>query len=235
MRKKSTNYYYDDTPEATELRRLFHKIHKLQLDHKHQVFMVTSSNTGEGKSTISAYLAIEAARYPNNPTLLLDCDLRRPMVHKLFGLKLQSGIADVVEAQRDIGSVWMDTKLPNLKIITAGKVHRNPVDIFTSKRFSQVIYNLRLYFKTIIVDVPPIIPVTDTLLLSSHVDGILFVVLAGKTPKRVAIRAMELLHDSKKKIIGAVVNNLKSVLPYYYDYQYYNYKYADDDALESAE
>ncbi|MDQ7065670.1 MAG: CpsD/CapB family tyrosine-protein kinase [candidate division KSB1 bacterium] len=233
MRKRST-YYYDDTPEATELRRLFHKIHRLQLEKKDQVFMVTSSNTGEGKSTIAAYLAIESARYPNNPTLLLDCDLRRPMVHKLFGLKLQNGIADVIEEHKDIGTAWKDTKLPNLKIVTAGAVHRNPVDVFTSKRFTQMIYNLRLYFKTIIVDAPPIIPVTDTLLLSNEVDGILFVVMAGKTPKRVAIRAMELLQDSKKKIMGAVINNLKSVLPYYYDYQYYNYKYINEDALETT-
>ncbi len=228
---KKRNYYYDDTPEATELRRLYHKLHVAQVEKKAQAFLITSAKTGEGKSTIAAYLATESARYPNNPTLLIDCDLRRPTVHKMFNLGLKNGIAEVVEEEQDVGVVWKDTKLPNLKVITAGRVQRTPMEVFTSKRFVQAFYNLRLYFKTIIVDAPPVIPVTDTLLLSGEVDAILFVVLAGKTPKRVALRALELLQESRGKILGTVINNMKSVLPYYYDYKYYNYKYISEETM----
>jgi protein-tyrosine kinase len=206
-------YYYDDTPEATEFKRLYNK---LQFEHNCEgtkIFMVTSATVSEGKSTVAAFLA--AARALNNATelLLLDCDLRRPMVHKLYDLPLEGGVVDVMAHDQDIRTVLKSSAIPNLKIITAGVSTQSPAVLFSSARLHQMFEQIRFYFKIVLIDAPPLIPVSDSLLLCNEAEGIVFVFKAGETPKRVVQRAVELLDQNRKKLVGAVINNMKGAMP----------------------
>lgn len=223
MAKRS--YYYEETPEATAFKRIYNK---MQLQHERQrtnVFLMTSANTSEGKSTASAFLATASARYRHTETLLIDCDLRRPMVHKLYDVPLAGGVADVLTHGTDIKAVLKSSALPNLKIITAGVPASSPADLFSTARLHEMFSKMRFYFKIIIIDAPPIIPVSDSLLLSNETDAIIFIFKAGVTPKRVAKRAIELLEDNRKKLLGVVINNERGAMPYYYDHRYYGYDY----------
>ena len=224
--KKSRSYgYYEETPEATAFRRLYNKLQRQYDNHGVRVFMTTSSSTGEGKSTSTAFLATASARYHETETVLVDCDLRRPVVHKLYKLPNEGGVADVLAHGVSIRSVLKSSVIPNLKIITAGVAESSPADLFSSQRLTAMIERLRNAFQIVLLDAPPIIPVSDSLLLSNVADGILFVCKAGVTQKRVAQHALELLEDNRKKLLGVIVNNMKGLLPYYYDYHYYDYKY----------
>ncbi|MGH7598603.1 MAG: CpsD/CapB family tyrosine-protein kinase [bacterium] len=218
-------YYYEETPEATAFKRIYNKIH-LQHDRHHtNVFLLTSANVGEGKSTAAAFLATASARYRRMETLLIDCDLRRPMIHKLYNLPNEQGVADILAEDVNIKSVLKPSAIPNLKIITAGIPKQSPADLFSTVHLQEMFKKIRFYFKIVLIDAPPIIPVSDTLLLSNETDAIVFVFKAGHTPKRVAKRALELLEDNRKKLLGVVINNEKGALPYYYDPRYYGYEY----------
>lgn len=222
-------YDYEETPEATEFKRLYNK---LQFEHDHhgtKVFMMTSASVSEGKSTVAAFLAAASARYRATETLLVDCDLRRPMIHRLYELPNELGVADILASGKSITSVLKSSGIPNLQIITAGIARQSPADLFSSARLHEMFGQIRSYFKIAIIDAPPMIPVSDSLLLSNEAEGILFVFKAGETPKRVAQRAVALLDNNRRKLLGAVINNMKGVLPYYYDHRYYNYQYYSEE------
>ncbi len=224
--QNKNNYgYYEETPEATAFKRLYNKLQKQYDERGMRVFMTTSSNTGEGKSTTTAFLATASARYRQTDTVLVDCDLRRPVVHKLYNLPNEGGVADILTRGVSIRSVLKSSVIPNLNIITSGIAERSPADLFSSERLRLLIERLRAAFQIVLLDAPPIIPVSDSLLLSNVVEGILFVCKAGVTQKRVAQHALELLEDNRKKLLGVIINNMKGLLPYYYDYRYYDYKY----------
>ncbi|MCL4708133.1 CpsD/CapB family tyrosine-protein kinase [bacterium] len=217
--------YYLETPELNEFKRLFNRLHTEKQKHGTKVFMITSAMMSEGKSTVAAYLAVTSALYQSTETVLVDCDLRRPVIHRHYELPLQPGIAEVLSRELDLSAAIKPSALPHLKIITAGKPNQTPAELFSLTHLQSVVDEMREKFSIIIFDAPPIIPVSDTLLLSNFVDGILIVVKAGKSQKRVTQRALDMLQTNSDKILGVVVNNLRSALPYYYDHRYYGYKY----------
>ncbi|MGH7495689.1 MAG: CpsD/CapB family tyrosine-protein kinase [bacterium] len=221
----SQTYYYEETPEATAFRRLYNKLQWQNESHGTKVFLMTSTGIGDGKSTISAYLATASARYRGTPTILIDCDLRRPVVHKMFGLPNRHGVADLLSQNLDLKSVLKPSAIPNLMIITAGIANQSPADLLSSVHLKEMFNQIRFYFKIVIVDAPPVLPVSDSLLLGNEADGILFVLKAGRTQKRMAQRAVELLDDNRHKLLGTIINNVEGALPYYYDHRYYKYNY----------
>lgn len=216
---------YKDTPEITEMGRLCYKIKHLRAEQRTRVFLVTSSIVGEGKSTIASLLAIFCANSHKLATLLVDCDLRRPRIHKIFGLAQERGVADILTYGLSGNSVLKKSKVSLLKVITAGNTEQNPAELFLTSTTHEMIKGSVDKFDVIILDAPPILPVNDTLLLANEAEAILFVVKAGFTKKKIMQRAVELLDDNRKKIVGTIMNNARGILPYYYDYRYYNYKY----------
>ena len=181
------------------------------------------------KSTISAYLAVTSAGIRDNKALLIDCDIRRPTVHTRFGLSLGVGVANYLAGDVEYEELAQDSDFNNLKVITAGRSQKTPSELFPTVHLNVLFQKVRQDFNIIIIDTPPVIPVSDLLFLSNEADGILFVVKSGVTQKRVAKRAFELLEDWQEKILAVVVNNERGVLPYYYDYRYYNYKYNNNN------
>lgn len=209
---------------ATEFRRLLHNIQGLAKDRELKSILVTSSMLSEGKSTVCAFLALTAAK-KGLKTLLIDSDLRRPTLHKLFVVDREPGLSDILSEGLFARNVVRKTAVSTLDLITAGKPHPVPAELFDAAAIGRVITEMKFYYDLIIVDCAPVIPVSDPMLLSHEVDGVLFVVKAGSTQKDVVVRAKDILTSSTNRILGVVLNNSDDSLPYYYSHEYYAYDY----------
>lgn len=213
--------YDGESPVATELRRLYHNAKRREDGGQNRTFLITSSNRGEGKSTLSSWFAMTVAQFPTKKVVIVDTDLRRPRIHSIFGLNNTVGFKDCLADNVDPMNVLKKTPLPNLHVITAGDRTPQPGKLFESEHLRDVINKLAFYFDIVIVDSPPVLAVSDTLFLCSEIESVLLVVLAGITPRQVVTRARNVLLDSSARIGGVVLNNASQALPYYYDYKYY--------------
>ncbi len=220
-----SSWYDDESILSTEFRRLYSKIRHLNPNKDVKNFLVTSATLGEGKSTAASLLAMTIAKYRNTNTLLIDCDLRRPMIYKLFGLPQEKGLVDVLLGKNKLKSVIKKSFISNLSILTGGELSSTPSEILNLPNLKDFFTEIKFYFDTIIIDSPPTIPVSDTLILSTEVDGAIIIIKAGKTPRELIKRATDLMRDSGINILGIILNNVKDVLPYYYKDQYNSYKY----------
>jgi len=225
MKIGSISGFYDrESLEATEFRRLYSNL-KSASNNMLKSVVVTSASVEEGKSTVSSFLAISVAESLGGKVLLLDIDLRRPMINVFFKLPLEKGIADVLDNRCAVKEAIKPTSIPGLKVITAGELTVDPSLALNQSRLREVFEELGFYFDFIVIDVPPVIPVSDPVLIASEADGTLLVVKAGSTPREVVKRAVNFLQNSKINILGIVLNNLEEVLPYYYSSRYYSYGY----------
>jgi len=218
-------WYDEESLFSTEFRRLYSKLRNLNPGKEIKNLLITSATVGEGKSTSAALMAITIAKYRGSNTLLIDCDVRRPTIHKIFGMERQNGFSDVALKRKSLKSMIKDTFVPNLSVLTSGELIKSPSEIFNLPNLKDLFTESKFYFDTIIVDSAPTIPVSDTLILSSEMDGALMVVRAGKTPREMVKRATDLMKNSGMNIFGVIVNNVEKVLPYYFGYNsdYYSY------------
>lgn len=212
--------YDPESPIATELRRLYNNLVSLE-ERPHKSYLVTSSVRGEGKSTLTAYLATTVSQFPQKRILVIDTDLRRPRMHQLFGLTLRHGLVDCLASNVDPLTVVKTTKLENLDVITAGGTTDAPSKLFESEMLSEFFAKVRFYYDIVLVDSAPALAVSDTLFLCGQVEAVILVVLAGVTPSPVVLRAKQALVDSRANLVGVAVNNSSQALPYYHDYKYY--------------
>jgi len=217
--------YDSEAPVSTEMRRVLYNLNGAAPDEKKQAILVTSAMLSEGKSLISSFLALTAAKIKGRKTLLIDFDLRRPMVHKLFDKPLKGGISDVLLDSASPRNLIKTTDISNLDIITAGKIFNNPSELFNGPAIYKIFEEMKFYYDLILVDSPPLLPVVDPMLLLEELDGAVLVIKAGATNRDVIKRARKLIGSHKDKIVGVIINNLKHTLPYYYDYSYYGYHY----------
>lgn len=216
--------YEAESPLATELRRIYQNMSAVKQGRKHKSFMVTSAMRGEGKSTVTSNLAVTIAQYPSRKVLVIDCDLRRPRVHKIFGVPNSPGTFECLNESVDPLEVVRKTKLPNLDVIPGGGPTTGASQLFESGALSPFFEKAKFYYDIVLVDSPPVLAVSDTLFLCPEVEAVLYVLLAGVTAREVILRATQVLRDSEANIIGAIVNNAPEILPYYYDYKYYGYQ-----------
>ncbi len=219
------DYFNMELPESTEFRRVLYNVNGKHKDTNKLAILVTSAMLSEGKSIVSSFLAMTSARSKKIKTLLIDFDLRRPVIHKLFRLPLKGGLSNVLIEGIACRNALKKTSMENLDILTAGEVMKNPSELFNNAAVHRIIDEMKFYYDKIIVDSPPLIPVMDPIILLEELDGAILVVKAGATQRDVVLRARELLNSQRDKIMGVVVNNLKHSLPYYYNYRYYGYKH----------
>lgn len=219
------DYFDQESPYATEFRRLLHNINGADPARETKTVLITSAMLAEGKSTVAAFLAITSARHKRRNTLIVDCDLRRPTLHYLFNVPRENGIVEVLTEGKKAKDIIKKTSEPNLDIITAGKSIPQPIDVFDSAGIHQLLTEIRFYYDLIIVDCAPVLPVSDPMMLAPDMDGVILVVKAGSTPREVAKRATQLLQTEKTRFLGVVLNNLSNILPYYYSDSYYGYDY----------
>jgi protein-tyrosine kinase len=213
--------YHVESPIATELRRLYSNLRRESKAHNLKSFLITSSRRGEGKSTITAYLAVTIAQFSHRKVLVVDADLRRPKVHSIFGLKNTGGLLECLMGAEEPLSAIKKTELENLDVITAGGATKEPSRYLESEMLSELFEKVKFYYDIVLIDSAPVLAVSDTLFLGAESDAVLLVVLAGVTPAEVVARARDTLVDANMNVIGALVNNVSEVLPYYYDYKYY--------------
>jgi succinoglycan biosynthesis transport protein ExoP len=196
-------------------------------ENKKQVIMVTSARPNDGKSTVSAHLAKAFADAGEN-VLLVDCDLRRGSLHKLFDLDRQhAGMLEILSQRLKWEDAVQSASLKNLKILSRGMEGTGVHDLILSKCLKDLIENLRLNFDRIIVDSPPLLGIADSLLISKVVDGVIFVIRADQTTQRDVATASEILHQSSTPVYGFVLNcvDLKHLENQYYYGSYYSRYY----------
>ena len=196
-------------------------------DAQPQVIMVTSAGPGEGKTLTATNLATTMAQF-GSKVILLDCDLRRPRAHKVFNLKRDVGIANILAGSKDVSELVLKTEVANLSVIPSGPVPPNPSELLGSKRMVTLIDVLRQHYDRIIIDSPPVTAVTDSNVLTGVVDGVVLVVRAGEAVKDVVLNAVHSLQSVKAKIFGVVLNGVDIGKESYYYYQYHYYYYGED-------
>ena len=180
---------------------------------------VTSANPGEGKSTIAANLAVTLAQ-AGFMTALLDTDLRRPTQHRVFGVGNERGMSTLLTAvDRPWSWAAHETMTPNLTLIPSGPLPPNPADLLSLDRLRQILADMRGSFDVIVVDTPPVLAVSDPLIIAAHVDGMILVAKSGKTRLDSVRKASETLQRGAIRIIGVVINqqNGKADGGYYYN------------------
>lgn len=186
---------------------------------KLKTILVTSTGPQEGKTFTAVNLAAAFAQL-GEKTLLVDCDLRRPSVHKIFTLKNGKGVSDYLVGEAELDEIIKETEVKNLSVIFSGAFAPNPAELLNPQNLEQFMQLLKTKFDRVILDSPPIIPVSDVLGLSTVVDGVIQVVCWGKVSRQVIKRATKILREVNARILGAVLNNIdveKSEYSYYSD------------------
>ncbi|MEB2297650.1 MAG: polysaccharide biosynthesis tyrosine autokinase [Ignavibacteria bacterium] len=187
-----------------------------------KTILITSSAPQEGKTTIAVNLAGSFA-HSKKKVLLIDCDLRKPSVHKLFEKEKVPGLIDYLVGSVKLEEVLMKSKIQNLSFISSGTIPPNPAEMLDSQEMRNFLKQLREKFDLIILDSPPIIAVTDSEILTSMVDGTLLVVSSENTEIDMMERSVELIRRENTQFLGTVLNNFsyKSGYGSYYKYYYY--------------
>lgn len=190
-----------------------------------QTIMITSTVASEGKSTISANLAVEFAHAGKN-TLLIDTDLRRSTVDQTFGLHgTTKGLTSyLVHRFDELTDVIHKTEVENLSVIPSGPIPPNPAELIASQGMKDVLDKLKESFDLVIVDAPPLLPVTDGQIMANMVDGVVLVVRQNHTLKSGVKEAKQTLENAKANILGVVFNDVESSNDhgYYGEGYYYN-------------
>jgi protein-tyrosine kinase len=204
---------------AEQFRRLAATLHHAQLVQGTKLILITSANPGDGKTMTATNLALTLSESYRRDVLLIDADLRRPSLHEVFRVPNVSGLTDGLTAAKE-------SRLPVLQItstltlLTAGRPDPDPMSALTSPRMEQILREASGRFDWVIVDTAPIGLLVDARLLTTTVDGAIFVIRAGVTPYRDAMKALDSL--GRDRVLGIVLNAVQGVdeSAKYYDYGY---------------
>lgn len=224
-RRAGSGQLFDiESPMAIELRRIMIQVgRQLDLDRK-RALMITSAERGEGKSLFSLHFALILAYHLPSRILLIDADVRRPVQHTVFQRPLGPGFANLLTGEVNSNKAIWATKIKNLDFLPAGTAGQHPSRLFGGRSVRNLVRQLHESYDIVLLDSPPVVPVSDPLHFIDAVDGCIYMVMAGHTPKDVSKRGVDILRKAGANILGAVANNLGEVLPYYYDQKYYGYE-----------
>jgi tyrosine-protein kinase Etk/Wzc len=226
---------------AEAFRGLRTAIHFSSLKRDTKVVMITSSFPGEGKSTIAANLALTFAQ-AGNRVILVDCDLRRPSMNTLFEYPRSPGVTEVLAGDVSLEKALHTTEIDNINLLTAGTIPPNPAELLCSDSMRDLLTRLRENYDIVIIDAPPVIPVTDAPLLTAFTDMVVVVVESGRIPAKAAQRMKELLQSVQAPVAGFILNDRTSLFSDTYGYygkgyygkgyygrRYYGYAYYGTD------
>lgn len=215
------------TEEYRKLKSMIIKLTKKSVFRN--TIMVTSTDSGEGKSITSINLAVILAQEYNHSVLLVDADLRRPSLNRYLGIKPDKGLADCLVRGIDASAAIVKTGFPKLSFLSSGTAVKNPVELLSSLQMKRLLNELKQRYRDryIIIDTPPVLPFAETHAVSAMVDGVVFVVKEGSTSAKGLREALEMLRDTT--VLGVVLNaasveNLNGRYRYYQTY----YRYLDE-------
>lgn len=182
------------------------------IDKTVKSIIVTSAKSGSGKSTVAANLSAVLVN-KNRRVLLVDSDLRRPTVHKIFNYKNDHGLSNLMtDEQGLLNDYVLFDRASGLYVLTSGSTPHNPAEILGSNRMKKMIAEMKKQYDIIVFDAPPVLSVTDAQILSSEVDGILFVIPYGQLSLDEAAKAKAALEKVDANILGAVLNRIEEKL-----------------------
>jgi capsular exopolysaccharide synthesis family protein len=225
----------DNTPWAEAFRVLRTNMQYVEVDHDQQVFVVTSSLPSEGKSTTAVNLAITLA-LANRRVALVECDLRRPLIASRLGLDNGVGTTSVLIGKVELRDAFQPYGDTGLQVLACGPIPPNPSELLQSNAMEKLLGDLRDQFDVVILDAPPLLPVTDAALLSAQADGAIIVVRHGKTTRDQLSHAIERVEAVDAKAVGVVINLApakRKNASYGYGYGY-GYSYESRPAPVSA-
>ena len=209
----------EDVPALEQYRSLRTKVIKTARLPDKNTIMITSSSSGEGKTITAINLSLTIARGVHENVLLIDCDLRRPDIHKKLGFTAEYGLSHYLKGQVELAAVIHKTNIPKLSIIPAGESLSTSPESLASDRMVKLIRETKSRYadRYIIFDSPPVMPVTDSSVLVEYIDWAIFVIQASHTPRKTVASAISLFN--REKILGIVMNDM-TVMPREYDFSY---------------
>ncbi len=190
-------------------------------------FLVTSAGPKEGKSLTAVSLGITMAQ-AGTRTLLVDTDMRRPRLHRAFAMNNEKGVTSTLLGEAKLEDVIRKTPVPNLDVLTCGPIPPNPSELLHTKKFVAMVERLSEMYDRVLYDSPPVGAVTDALIISNLMDGVVLISKSGQTTKPMLKQSKKMLADVKANILGVVLNDLdldNKGYGYYYYYYYYSRKY----------
>ncbi|MBN1102782.1 MAG: polysaccharide biosynthesis tyrosine autokinase [Deltaproteobacteria bacterium] len=192
-----------------------------------QVILVSSAGPQEGKTVTSANLAVTMAQ-SGNKVLLLDCDMRKPSIHRVWAISRERGLSNLLVGSNELKDALIPSGVPNLDIIPCGPVPPNPSELLGSGRMQRLLAALRKNYSHILIDSPPVTAVTDAAILAKMADAILLVVRAGDTPREIVKNGLTQFRNVNAHVLGVILNGVDMGRDGYYYYQYYYYYYGEE-------
>jgi succinoglycan biosynthesis transport protein ExoP len=224
LRERDLGVFLDPKSVAAECcRSIRTNILFMSPDRPLKTMVVTSPSPQEGKTTTAINLGVTMAE-AGSRVLIVDTDMRRPRLHRSFGVPNQNGISTVIVGKTTLEEAVKRTDVPNLDVLTCGPVPPNPSELLHTERFGVVLAECAKLYDRIILDSPPTSAVTDPAVLGNLADGVVLVVKAGETTREAAMHARRQLNTAKARLFGVVVNAIDFSNPAYgYEYYYRNY------------
>ncbi|MGL5577407.1 MAG: CpsD/CapB family tyrosine-protein kinase [Sarcina sp.] len=173
-----------------------------------KTLLVTSANPQEGKSVTAGNLAISFAQ-DNKKVIIIDCDLRRPTIHKKFNISNENGLTELLLRRKE-AKECIQTYLENLDVITSGHIPPNPSEMLGSDNMTKLLEELKERYDYVIIDTPPVLAVSDAQVIATKTDGVVFVVKSAGTKKEEIIQAKANLDKVNAKIVGSVLNSIEN-------------------------
>ena len=229
MRSRDLITLNESKSMVAESYRMFRtNLNYVNVDKRNQVLLFTSSLTEEGKTTTIANTAITFAM-DGHKTCLIECDLRKARVHDVFALERNKGLTNILTEQIPFLEVIQPIEeCPGLDVITAGPLPPSPSELLGSKRIEVLMDELRMTYDKILIDAPPILSVTDALVLNRLVDGVILVVAANETKKETVRKSLKALSKVEANLIGTLISKMDVKRNGYYSYYKYGYTYGED-------
>jgi capsular exopolysaccharide synthesis family protein len=189
-------------------------------DRPLKTMLVTSSGPQDGKTTTAISVAISMAE-SGSKVLLVDADMRRPRIHRAFNLANGVGLSTLILGNGKLSEAVRSTDVPNLFVLTCGPVPPNPAELLHTEAFANLLKEMSVSFDRVVVDSPPVAAVSDAVVMSTHTDGTLMVLKAGRTSRELARRSLRALRDVNARVFGAVLNDLDLEARQYRGYYHY--------------
>lgn len=228
MMRKSLIALNDSKAPASEAYRMIRtNLEYTSIDRDKKVILFTSAKTKEGKTTTVVNLAITLA-HSKHKVLLIDCDLRKPRIHKLFDLSNEYGVVNLLAKNKELNEVIQKVaEIENLEVMTSGPIPPMPAELLSSDRMKALISDLSKNYDYILIDTPPVLSVTDAMILANMVDGVVLVVATGQTHMDAIKTAQKSLEKVNANILGVILSKAERGKNAYY-YYHYDYNYGED-------
>jgi len=222
-----------DSHLAESLRILRTNLHFME-EKKNRIVIFTSTIPKEGKSTVSANYAMSVAM-SGEKVLIVDCDIRRPRAHSSFGIEINKGLGEVLLEKENLEDVILKDIEPNLDILPSTHLNHNVTELFLGNRMKNLLLELRKRYDLIVLDTPPLVISTDSVILSEYSDGVVYVCGYDMVSKKQLIQSRKILDRAGANIYGVVVNKIDKDGYSYGNYGYYNYNYKYYDEYSKGE